>query len=350
MRAVEVQATEDRPTSFELPSQLEASEPPEARGLRRDQVRLLVYEREAGLFTHSRFDRLPEFLGKGDVLVLNDSRTIPASLQGHAGSSTVEVRLLHSAGNLWFVSITPSNLVGIGSEVFFESGLKGRILSYSRQLGLGSLEFEGEDQKVLDEIYAQGRPIQYEHLNRRWPIDYFQTVYALHPGSVEMPSAGRPFSWELLFRLQRSGVRLAFVTLHCAVSYLGSQAQSHLPLPERYFVGSEAVAIVDRAKATHRRVIAVGTTVVRALESAVEGDNLIHPSSGWTDLRIHSGSKLRVVDGLLTGLHEPESSHLEMISAFMGYRNLIRLYREAIREGYLWHEFGDANLILRSEQ
>ncbi len=347
MRAVEVQASQARSAStFKLQSRLEASEPPEARRLRRDQVRLLVYERETGRLIHSRFDRLPEFLRKGDVLVLNDSRTIPASLLGYADSKKVEVRLLHSAGNLWFVSITPCNLVDVRSEISFERGLKGQMLSYSRQVGLGSLEFGGDDREILDEIYAQGRPVQYEHLSGRWPIDYFQTVYAAHPGSVEMPSAGRPFTWELLFKLQRSGIRLAFVTLHCAVSYLNAQAQSHLPLPERYFVSSETAEIVNRAKAAHRRIIAVGTTVVRALESTIEEDNLLHPRDGWTDLRIDPKYQLKIADGLLTGFHEPDSSHLDMISAFVEHSELMRLYRVAIRKEYQWHEFGDANLIL----
>jgi len=332
--------------AFRLPSRLEAKEPPEARGLRRDQVRLLVYERETDRFIHSRFDRLPEFLRKGDVLVLNDSRTIPASLRGHAGSNRIEVRLLHAVGNLWLVSVTPSSMVSLGSKIILEGGLSGRALSYSRRAGWGSLESEGEASYVLDEMYTRGRPVQYEHLKGRWALDDFQTVYATHPGSVEMPSAGRPFSWELLFRLRQSGVRLVFVTLHCAVSFLNSQAQSRLPLPERYFVSAEASEIVNLAKKTHRRIIAVGTTVVRALESTTEGDNLLHPKTGWTDLRINAHYKLRIVDSLLTGFHEPDSSHLDMISAFMRPSKLTTLYREAIRKGYHWHEFGDANLIL----
>ncbi len=347
MRAIQVQAPQERSAvTFRLPSRLEAREPPEARGLRRDQVRLLVYERETDRFIHSRFDRLAEFLRKGDVLVLNDSRTIPASLQGHAGSNRIEVRLLHAVGNLWLVSVTPSSMVSLGSKIIFESGLSARTLGYSRHAGLGSLEFEREGSDVLDEIYTRGRPVQYEHLEGRWALDDFQTVYATHPGSVEMPSAGRPFSWELLFRLRQSGVRLAFVTLHCGVSYLNSQAQTLLPLPEQYYVSHETAETVNRTIATHRRVIAVGTTVVRALESAVGGDRSLHKATGWTDLRIYPDRQLRIVDGLLTGFHEPESSHLDMISAFIGYRKLMRLYREAIREGYLWHEFGDVNLIL----
>lgn len=309
-------------------------------------MRLLVYERETERLIHSCFERLPEFLRKGDVLVLNDSRTIPASLQGHVGSNRIEIRLLHSVGNLWLVSVTPSSMVSLGSEIIFGDGLSARTLSYSRHSGLGSLEFEGQGSDVLSELYAQGRPVQYEHLKGRWALDDFQTVYATHPGSVEMPSAGRPFSWELLFRLRQSGIRLAFVTLHCAVSFLNSQSQSLLPLPEQYFVSPEASEIVNQAKRTNRRIIAVGTTVVRALESSAEGDNLLHPRSGWTDLRINARYRPRIVDSLLTGFHEPDSSHLDMISAFLGPVRLTRLYREAIRKGYYWHEFGDANLIL----
>jgi S-adenosylmethionine:tRNA ribosyltransferase-isomerase len=347
LRAIQIQTEEEGLLdSFKLPSRLEARVPPEARGLRRDQVRLLVYERETERLIHSCFDRLPEFLRRGDVLVLNDSRTIPASLQGHIGSNRVEVRLLHAVGNLWLVSVTPSRMVSLGSMLTFDGGLSARTLSYSRYTGLGSLKFEGEGSDVLDEIYSRGRPVQYEHLKGRWALDDFQTVYATHPGSVEMPSAGRPFSWELLFKLRQSGVRLAFVTLHCAVSFLNSHAQSQLPLPEQYFVGAEASEIINDAKKTHRRIIAVGTTVVRALESAMQGDNLLHPRSGWTDLRINSHYQLRIVDSLLTGFHEPDSSHLDMISAFIGSSKLTRLYREAIRKGYYWHEFGDANLIL----
>ncbi len=347
MRTIQVQTRQEKQAnSFKLPSSLNAREPPETRGLRRDQVRLLVYERENNRMTHSRFDRLPKFLRRGDVLVLNDSRTIPGSLRGYAGNNLIEVRLLHPAGNQWLSSITPRHLVGDGSEIVFDEGLRAWLRNYDRQTGLGCLEFEAGDSQVLDEVYRLGRPIQYEHLHGAWPLDYFQTVYATHPGSVEMPSAGRSFTWELLFRLRRSGVRLAFVTLHCALSYLNSYAQSQLPMPERYSVSNENAEMINRAKDGCGRVIAVGTTVVRALESATGRSEVLRSSSGWTDLRIRSGYRLRVVDGLLTGFHEPDSTHLDMISALIGPVKLRRLYREAIRMGYLWHEFGDANLIL----
>lgn len=347
MRVIQVQTSQEKPVySFKLPSRLGAREPPEARGLRRDQVRLLVYERERDLLIHSRFDKLQEFLRRGDVLVLNDSRTIPASLQGYIGSDKIEVRLLHSTGKFWLSSITPSGTVGLGSEIIFDAGLRARVRGYDRQAELGSLEFETEASEVLDGVYRLGRPVQYENLKKAWSIDYFQTIYATHPGSVEMPSAGRPFSWELLLRLRQSGIHIVFVTLHCALSYLNSEAQSQLPLPERYSVGSETAETINRAKAAHRRVIAVGTTVVRALESAVNGDNVLHSRNGWTDLRIHTSYRLRVVDALLTGFHEPESSHLSLISSFISPTRLMRMYDEAIRTGYHWHEFGDANLIL----
>ncbi len=332
--------------AFKLPPELLAAQPPEAFGLRRDNVRLLVYDRYLDRLIHTRFERLPDFLRRGDILVLNDSRTIPASLQGAVGGQRVEIRLLHSEGNLWLCVIDAKPEANVGSKIIFSDGLTARLREYNPKTGLGHLQFSLTNSIFLNEVYRLGRPIQYEHVLPAWPIDYFQTIYAAHPGSVEMPSAGRPFTWELLFKLRQHGVRIAFITLHCGVSYINTDTEGILPLPEQYAVSREVAKVVNQGKKTQNRIIAVGTTVVRALESAVEEDGLLLPKKGWTALRINASHRLRIVDGLLTGFHEPESSHLEMIRAFTGPGKIAKIYLEAIRERYHWHEFGDANLIL----
>jgi len=193
-------------------------------------------------------------------------------------------------------------------------------------------------------MFRSGDPIRYSYVPDPVPLAHYETVYANEPGSAETPSAGRSFSWELLFELRRHGVQLADIVLHTGLSSLQDDAvDAEHPLFEEWFgVTANAAEAVNRAP----RVIAVGTTVVRALETAAGRDGQVSAMEGWTRLRLEAGSPLRVVDGLLTGFHEPQATHFDLLRAFLHEPLLERAYREAMTARYLWHEFGDLCLIL----
>jgi S-adenosylmethionine:tRNA ribosyltransferase-isomerase len=192
-------------------------------------------------------------------------------------------------------------------------------------------------------LVAVGRPIRYSYVDRDWPIDSYQTVFADEPGSAEMPSAARPFTADLTTRLIRRGIGIATITLHTGVSSLEGH---ELPYAERFAVPASTAAAVNATRAAGGHVIAVGTTVVRALESAADGTGTVHPAGGWTDAVITPITGVRAVDGLVSGWHEPAATHLAMLEAVAGRTALIRAYRAAWDAGYLWHEFGDSHLLL----
>jgi S-adenosylmethionine:tRNA ribosyltransferase-isomerase len=342
---------------LELPPELSAKEPPERRGLLRDQVRLLVVKRLTGEVIHSRFDRLSDFLIPGDLLVFNSSRTIPASLTGWVASDDlrVEVRLAeHLADDSWLA--LPLFRAGdqsrpclrAGSMIDFGRGLHAEVEgSDSTNSRLYKMRFSTGGTELLDLIYRLGKPIRYEYAAAPWDLDFYQNVYSKEPGSAEMPSAGRAFTWKTLLRLGRQGIRIAYLTLHTGLSsYMDDELdRKHPASEEEYFVSDQTAEKVRSAHQTGGRVIAVGTTVVRALESAAEECGHVQPGHRYTRLTIKSGYPLRVTDGLLTGLHEPSASHLDLLSAFLSPKRIRKAYEEAIRLRYLWHEFGDLNLI-----
>jgi S-adenosylmethionine:tRNA ribosyltransferase-isomerase len=192
-------------------------------------------------------------------------------------------------------------------------------------------------------ISRHARPIRYGYVERDFPLEAYQTVYATEPGSAEMPSAGRALTPELLVRLAARGVHVAPLVLHTGVSSL---EQHEPPYPERFRVPEETARLVNAVRSWGGRVIAVGTTVVRALESVASAEGTARPGEGWTNLVVSPERGVRVVDGLLTGWHEPRSSHLQMLEAIAGRELIESSYRAALAEGYLWHEFGDLELIL----
>jgi S-adenosylmethionine:tRNA ribosyltransferase-isomerase len=200
----------------------------------------------------------------------------------------------------------------------------------------------------MDLLHRLGRPIRYEYVSAPWDLDYYQTVYAREPGSAEMPSAGRGFTWKLLFDLRRRGIDFAHIVLHTGLSsYMDDDLDARHPASEEeYYIGETAAEKINRARGNGHRVIAVGTTVVRALESVATEAGLVQAGHGYTRLRITADHALKAVDGLLTGLHEPEASHLDLLTAFLPAEEIREAYEEAVRRGYLWHEFGDLNLIL----
>jgi S-adenosylmethionine:tRNA ribosyltransferase-isomerase len=336
-----------RALAFELPGALEAREPPEARGVARDAVRLLVAGRDDGRVEHARFSDLPQILRTGDLLVVNVSATQPAAVDGRrSDGSAVRVHFSTRAPELdsdWRVvelrSADGSHPArGRAAERIALPGgaLVELVAPYVSGARLLLALFYGAD--PLDEYLAEfGRPIRYGYVDREWPLEAYQNVYATVPGSAEMPSAGRPFTAELITRLVAHAVMIAPITLHCGVS---SPERHEAPFPEWYEVPEATAQLVNQVRASGGRVIAVGTTVVRALESAPGG------GSGWTGLVITPDRGIQVVDGLVTGWHEPEASHLQMLQAIAGRELLERSYQAALTHGYLWHEFGDSHLIL----
>jgi S-adenosylmethionine:tRNA ribosyltransferase-isomerase len=350
--------------AFELPSRLEATRPPEARGLARDEVRLLVATGHDGRIVHSRFRDLPDFLDPGDLVVVNTSATLPAALPAERADGTrLELRLSTPAPEtgldpwwqpqtrrstaFWLVELrrgeAPFRCGRAGERIALPAGGSAELLAPfagTRRLWLARLELPEQLERYLE---LHGHPIRYGYVPREWPLDAYQNVYATTPGSAEMASAGRPFTTELITRLVANGVHVAPVTLHTGVS---SPERHEPPYAERYDVPATTAELVNAVHRWGGRVVAVGTTVVRALESVADADGTVHPGSGWTNLVITPERGLRAVDGLVTGWHEPEASHLQLLQAVASADLLDRSYAEALEHGYLWHEFGDSHLLL----
>ena len=348
------------PFRFTLPPELSAKEPPERRGIRRDQVRLLVIDRATGRIEHTRFDKVENYLRAGDLLVFNSSRTLPASLRGCECSAThgpcMEVRLAERLpDDSWLALLVceqgdPFGCgLRAGMQIQFAEGLTGTVLERDANISrLWKLRFSVSGPQLVDLIYRLGKPIRYEYVSAPWDLDYYQTVYATEPGSAEMPSAGRAFTWKLLLDVKRRGIGSAYVVLHAGLSsYLDDEVdRQHPASEEEYFVNRVTARKINQARERGGRVIAVGTTVVRALESATNESGSVNEMHDYTRLKIDRHYQLRSVDGLLTGLHEPEASHLDLLSAFLSPEKIRAAYDEAIARKYLWHEFGDLNLIL----
>ena len=346
------------PFAFTLPDELSAKEPPERRGTPRDQVRLMVIDRKDFTVTHTRFDRLGDFLRENDLLVFNSSRTLPAALEGCAepGGPCLELRLAERlSDDTWLALLVCKQGdpfacgLGEGMRILFGDDLQAVVVERDRRIPrLWRVRFSRAGTELIDTFYRVGRPIRYEYVSAPWDLDYYQTVYAREPGSAEMPSAGRAFTWRLLFELKRRGVRVAYLVLHTSLSsYMDDELDAaHPASEEEYFISDTTARLINETRAGRGRVVAVGTTVVRALESVADEDGLIRPGHGYTRLRVTSGHVLTVVDGLLTGLHEPEASHLELLTAFLPADEIRDAYTDAVEHRYLWHEFGDLNLII----
>jgi len=332
------------PVAFDLPPELEAHEPPEARGLTRDGVRLLVSYLDSDRVVHAQFTDFPRFLRDGDLVVVNTSTTLPAALTAWRDDGSevplhLSTRLPADLVVVELRKITPS----VGEGFALPAGGRAVILAPYRgsaRLWVARLELPSS---LLPYLAAWGRPITYPYVHGSWPIEMYQTIYAAVPGSAEMPSAGRAFTPEILDRLSTRGVYFASIVLHAGVASL---EYDETPAEEWFEVPHEAAAAVARARKRGGRVIAVGTTVVRALESAADGAGRPIATRGWTDLVVTPQRGLRLVDGLLTGFHEPKATHLAMLAAVAGRVHLERAYQAALGAGYLWHEFGDLHLIL----
>ena len=340
---------------FELTRALEASEPPEARGLARDEVRLMVARRASAEIVHTRFRELPSYLRPGDLLVINNSATLPAAVPASRGDgSAIEVRFSTRAPLRARTDLFVVELRNAGGESPAETGRGGEQLQLAGGMRLELLvPYAGSGRLWVAQAHTgeplhaylarHGRPIRYGYVTERWPLSAYQTAYATVPGSAEMPSAGRPFTPELLTRLAATGVLITPLTLHTGVS---SPERHEPPYPEQYDVPQPTAKLVNAVRSWGGHIIAVGTTVVRALETAAEPDGTVRPEAGWTDLVISADRGLRAVDGIITGWHEPLASHLQLLEAIAGDALMQRCYASAHAHGYLWHEFGDSHLIL----
>ncbi|PFA68105.1 S-adenosylmethionine tRNA ribosyltransferase [Bacillus sp. AFS015802] len=333
--------------TFDIPPRLNASTPIELQGSERDEVKLMVMDRKTGKCEDTRFRQLPAFLNKGDVLVLNNSRTIPASLKGKQGDRQLEVRLSRKIDDHCWDALIIGDVYQTGEAVHFQEGVKADLVGEGSEKPLVRLSFNKSGSELLDFIYRSGEPIRYEYIETPWPLDCFQTVYGSVPGSVEMTSAGRAFSWKLIQSLKQKGIEIVFLQLHTGLSYYGDDRwptpKNH---PEDYHIGSGTVDRINRAKNGGNRVIAVGTTVVRALETVMMEHGELKASEGVTNLYISGDNSLKIVDGLITGFHEPEASHLDLLKAFISEEKLLKAYQTALAKNYKWHEFGDMNIIL----
>ncbi len=321
---------------FVLSPDLEAHEPPEARGLARDQVRLLV-GRPDGV-SHHHFPELPALLEPGDVLVVNTSATMPAAVSTLDGGFDLHFSTQLPDGD-WVVE--PRRHQGTAGERLTLPGGAHVTLKepYSPRLWVASVDVTS----VPGYLMKYGRPIRYSYVTRNWPLSTYHSVFATELGSAEMPSASRPFTEHMVTRLASRGVVIAPITLHTGVA---SWEAHEKPYPERFWVPQTTARLINEARAAARRIIAVGTTAVRAIETAVAADGKVQEAQGWTDLVISRDHPVRVTDGLLTGFHEPHASHLLMLEAIAGEDLLARCYEQAVAQGYLWHEFGDLNLLL----
>ncbi len=341
--------------NFKLPPELEASEPPEARGLARDEVRLMVSWRDNHRLEHTQFRQIGQHLQPSDMLVINTSGTLNAAVPARRADGgvyelhlstrlpadlwIVEMRRLEDTKNSAFYDAVSGESYGLPNGGCVTLHTPHAANTTQKRLWIASLDLPCP---IHDYLEQYGYPIRYNYVKDGWGNAYYQTVYATEKGSAEMPSAGRAFTPQLITRLVAQGVQVVPLILHTGVASL----ETHEPPYEEYYRVPEYTAqAINAARSAKRRIIAVGTTVVRALETVTQ-NGITHPGEGWTRVVITPDRGIQAVNGLLTGLHEPQATHLAMLSALAGEDHLAHTYQAALNQRYLWHEFGDLHLIL----
>ncbi len=351
--------TAQKAFDFVLPESLECTTPTEERGLRRDDVRLMVSNRTDNSIAHSTFKNIASFLQEGDVLIVNTSRTrnaalptlLPGDLAGRIHLSTplnhrewlVEVRQINGKDTSRYHGLSKHQVLSIPA-----GGIMEVIEPYydkrteDKHIKLWKVRFSTP---IEISVYLKkyGQPIKYKNIDTKYPLSYYQTVFSSETGSSEMPSAGRAFTPELVTKLVLKGVQFAPVILHTGISSLEID---EAPYPEYFEVAPFTASLINRAKAENRRIIAVGTTAIRAIESAINLSGKVISKSGMTNLFITPERGLQIVNAMLTGFHEPKASHLLMMEALADKSHLAITYQSAIEAGYYWHEFGDLHLLL----
>ena len=333
---------------YELPEELIAQDPLADR----ETSRLLVLDRESGVVSHRVFREITEYLHKGDTLVLNDTKVLPARLIGskEGTNGKVEILLLkRKENNIWETLVKPGRKAKPGARIIFGEGLlTGEVVDIVEEGNrLVRFTYEGIFEEILDRLGQMPLPPyithQLEDKNR------YQTVYAAHTGSAAAPTAGLHFTPELLRQIEEQGVDIAKVTLHVGLGTFrpvkADEITDHHMHSEFYQIDEEAAAKINRAKENRKRVICVGTTSCRTVESAADDAGRLRACSGWTDIFIYPGYRFKMLDCLITNFHLPESTLIMLVSALAGRENVLAAYREAVEEGYRFFSFGDAMFI-----
>ena len=332
---------------YDLPEELIAQTPLEHR----DSSRLLVLDRNTGELTHKRFHNIIDYLNPGDCLVLNDSRVLPARLLGHRPTGgAVELLLLRDLGEgKWECLAKPGKKCQPGQEVIFGDGLLKATIDAVQEDGnrIVRFHYEGIFLEVLERLGKMPLPpyIKEELTDQ----DRYQTVYSRQVGSAAAPTAGLHFTNELLQQLRDKGVHTAFVTLHVGLGTFrpvkAENVLEHHMHSELCMISEETAQVINHAKQSGGRIICVGTTSCRTLESLVQADGTFTACSKWTDIFIYPGYEFKVMDGLITNFHLPESTLVMLVSAFAGRENVLRAYEQAVKEKYRFFSFGDAMFI-----
>ncbi|HEX3015705.1 MAG TPA: tRNA preQ1(34) S-adenosylmethionine ribosyltransferase-isomerase QueA [Desulfobacteria bacterium] len=334
---------------FHLPPELIAQHPIEPR----DASRLMVVDRSKDSLTHVHFSNIVDFLVPGDVLVLNNTRVMPARLLGHKEGSTgkVEVLLLRRCAlDTWETLVKPGKRVKPGSRLVFGDGLLTADVLENTDAGgrIVKFQYDGVFEQILDQLGSMPLPPYITEPLR--DKERYQTVYARETGSAAAPTAGLHFTPQLLDQIRQNGIEVVEVLLHVGLGTFRpvkvENVTEHHMHSEYYRIGADTAARINRAKLEGRRIIAVGTTATRALESAAGPTGQLQAGDGWTDIFIYPGYKFKLIDALITNFHFPRSTLLMLVSALAGKERILAAYAEAVRLGYRFYSFGDAMLIL----
>ena len=333
---------------YELPQELIAQDPLEDRS----SSRLLVLNKESGEFRHDVFYHIVDELNPGDCLVINDTKVIPARLYGvkEGTGAGIEVLLLKRKENdIWETLVKPGKKAKPGTVIWFGDGkLKGTVVDVVEEGNrLIQFSYEGIFEEVLDELVQMPLPPYITH--ELQDKTRYQTVYAKHEGSAAAPTAGLHFTKDLLAQIEAKGVNIARVTLHVGLGTFRpvkvENVLDHHMHSEFFMVDEEAAKLINQTKQNGHRVISVGTTSCRTLESATTEDGVVHATSGWTEIFIYPGYKFKAIDALITNFHLPQSTLLMLVSALAGRENMLAAYEEAVKERYRFFSFGDAMFI-----
>ena len=333
---------------YDLPQELIAQEPLAVRS----NSRLMVLDKNSGEIEHKHFYDIADMLNKGDTLILNDTKVLPARLYGvkEETGGAIEFLLLHKHTlDTWEVILKPGRKAKPGARFVFGNGeLKAEILEVINDGNrLVKFEYEGVFEEVLDRLGEMPLP---PYITKKLEDkDRYQTVYAKHPGSAAAPTAGLHFTPELMEKIRNKGVNIGYVTLHVGLGTFrpvkADEISEHKMHSEFYVLSKETAELVNRTKASGKRVISVGTTATRVLETVGAENSILSEKTGWTDIFIYPGKEFYVIDALITNFHLPESTLVMLVSALAGRENVLNAYNEAVQEKYRFFSFGDAMFI-----
>lgn len=332
--------------SYDLPSELIAQHPAQ----KRDQSRLMLLNKKTGEINHKKFYNIIDYLNNGDVLVLNDTRVMPARIFGHRPEKdeSIEILLLNHKGDTWETLAKPGKKLKIGTEIIFSDELKAEVVDISED-GSRFLKFiySGIFEEILDRLGEMPLPpyIQ-EKLEDK---ERYQTVYSKEIGSAAAPTAGLHFTKELLKKIEEKGIEICFITLHVGLGTFRpvkvEDVTKHKMHSEFYIIRDDVAQKINKAKDEGRRIVAVGTTSIRTLESAADDKGYVKAKSGWTEIFIYPPYKFKCVDALITNFHLPESTLIMLVSSLSTREIILNAYNVAVKEKYRFFSFGDAMFI-----